>query len=209
MFGMAERRSGSRLLLESLQPARVPRELRRQDLDRHLARRASSPAPGTPPPCRPRPEGRGSRRARAARRRQGSSLSLAPASNASSPSASRPATSAWPGRSSSRPVGQRNGAADLLAAKYVPFLLPRSSIVAPSATDRDPRMAARDGLVVDPDDRLAFPSDEIFAGLRARSRAGPRPGDRRARTPDGLVRRPRVRAARRPGTRTRSAETSE
>ena len=43
--GMAERRCGSGLLLESLQPARVPRELRRQDLDRHLARQLRIPRP--------------------------------------------------------------------------------------------------------------------------------------------------------------------
>src|SRR5262249_58089252 len=43
--GMIESRGGPRLLLEALQPRRIRRQLRRQHLDRHLARETRVPRP--------------------------------------------------------------------------------------------------------------------------------------------------------------------
>ncbi len=63
--GVIERRGRPRLLLETLQPLRVRRQLRRQHLDRDLAREPRVPRPVDLPHSRPRPGGPAPRRGRA------------------------------------------------------------------------------------------------------------------------------------------------
>ncbi len=65
---MRQRRDRQGLPLEPRQRVGIRGQRLRQHLDRHVALSASSPAPGTPPPSRPRREATGSRRDRAGSR---------------------------------------------------------------------------------------------------------------------------------------------
>ena len=98
-----------------------------------MSRPSLGPAPDRPLPCRRNREGPRPRRARGAPPPRGSSRPFGPGERVEPVRFMTRRPSAWPGRSSTRPgrkARRRRGLSS--RQRYVPFLLPRSSTVAPS-----------------------------------------------------------------------------